>query len=205
MNRFLFFITFISLTSTAAKGLNQLNLQTPKEPFYRNLTLNIRTQGDFSIPFPGIQSSISYSVLFGQPVYDKPMISDIPWSSGSGSKYFYRSFWDRILFKDGSYLLINGEKLPLTCIFVSGQDNRFSEKDRYSPVLPEFVLKVYMVANDFSCQGPLKPGWPATGGREENWDTYLYFEIKDPTIMLPVDVKLRYRWNEYDAVLVDKG
>lgn len=205
MNRLLFLVSFVFLTSTSAKNLNQFNLQIPKEPFYRNLTLNIRPQGEFSIPFPGVKSSISYSVQFGQPVYDKPMLSDIPWGSGNNSKYFYRSFWDRILFKDGSHLLINGEKLPLTCVFVSGQDNRFSKEDRYSPALPEFVLKIYLVANDFSCQGPLKPGWPATGGREENWDTYLYFEIKDPTIMLPVDAKLRYRWNEYDVVLVDKG
>jgi len=27
--------------------------------------------------------------------------------------FFFRSFWDQYLFKDGSYIFINGEKLPL--------------------------------------------------------------------------------------------
>ncbi len=123
----------------------------------------------------------------------------------SNKKYFNRLFWDRILVKDGSFVMINGEKLPLTCVVLSGQDNRFADPKSISPLIPEFVLKIYFVANDFSCQGPLKPGWPETGGREENWDTYLYYEIKDPTIMLPVDAKIRYKWNEFNVTLVDKG
>lgn len=176
--------------------------QIPNAQFYRDLTLKVRKTAEFSIPFPGVQSSINYSFDFDQPVYKLPIINDAHLVDGH---YFYRSFWDRILFKDGSYLLVNGEKLPLTCIFIVGQDNRFADKNSYSPLLPEFVLKVYLVANDFSCQGPIKPGWPQTGGREENWETYLYYEIKDPTIMLPMDAKLRYRWNEYNVVLVDRG
>lgn len=176
----------------------------PGLDFYRDLTLKVRKTAEFSIPFPGLQSSISYSIEFGRPVYDVPMLSNFQ-SGTSGDTYFYRSFFDRILFKDGSFLLVNGEKLPLTCIFIDGQDNRFADKKEYSPLLPEFVLKVYLVANDFSCQGPIKPGWPGTGGREENWNTYLYYEIKDPTIMLPMDAKLRYQWNEYNVVLVDRG
>ena len=61
------------------------------------------------------------------------------------------------------------------------------------------------MANDFSCQGPIRPGWPRTGGNKENWDTYLHYEIRDPTIMLPQDALIRYRWNETKAVLIDKG
>lgn len=175
----------------------------PKAQFYRDLTLKIRKTGEFSIPFPGVQSSIDYAIDFDQPVYKVPMMNDSHMTSND--IYFYRSFWDRILFKDGSYLQVNGEKLPLTCIFIIGQDNRFADKKQLSPLLPEFVLKVYLVANDFSCQGPIKPGWPETGGREENWETYLYYEIKDPTIMLPMDAKLRYRWNEYNVVLIDRN
>ena len=178
-------------------------MQIPNVQYYRDLSLKIRKSAEFSIPFPGVQSSVSYNFDFDQPVYPLPIMGDMHMSEGDN--YFYRSFWDRILFKDGSFLLVNGEKLPLTCIIISGQDNRFADKANSTPLLPEFVLKVYLVANDFSCQGPIKPGWPETGGRKENWDTYLYYEIKDPTIMLPMDAKLRYRWNEYSVVLVDRG
>lgn len=177
--------------------------QIPNAQSYRDLTMKVRNSGEFSIPFPGLQSSINYAFDFDQPVYKEPMMNDS--HMASADIYFYRSFWDRILFKDGSYLQVNGEKLPLTCIFIVGQDNRFADKKQLSPLIPEFILKVYLVANDFSCQGPIKPGWPVTGGREENWETYLYYEIKDPTIMLPMDAKLRYRWNEYNVVLVDRG
>jgi hypothetical protein len=199
------FISLIMLFSVSAFA--EINfgpkIKAPDAQFYRDLTLKIRNSGEFTIPFPGVQSSINYSFDFGQPVYDIPMIGDT--QLNSKDPYFYRIFFDRILFKDGAYLEVNGEKLPLTCIFISGQDNRFADKKLYSPLLPEFVLKVYLVANDFSCQGPITPGWPETGGKEQHWDTYLYYEIKDPTIMLPMDAKLRYRWNEYNVVLVDRG
>ena len=178
-------------------------VKIPDANYYRDLTLKVRNSAEFSIPFPGVQSSVNYSFIFDQPVYPVPLMNDM--HMGEGKNYFYRSFWDRILLKDDSFLLINGEKLPLTCIFISGQDNRFTDRKNLTPLLPEFVLKIYLVANDFSCQGPIKPGWPATGGREQNWDTYLYYEIRDPTIMLPTDAKLRYRWNEYSVVLVDRG
>ncbi len=195
------FLFSLLLSSSAAFATPKLT--APKTQFYRNLTLKIRPAGEFLIPFPGMQSSVKYSIEFGQPVYDLPKMFDS--HPSDRQSFFYRSFWDRILFKDGSFLEVNGEKLPLTCIFISGQDNRFADKAIYSPLLPEFVLKIYLVANDFSCQGPIKPGWPETGGKEENWDTYLYYEIKDPTIMLPMDAKVRYRWNEYNIVLVDQG
>lgn len=196
----IFLVTILLASLSAFAGSK---VTTPNVQFYRDLTLKIRSSGEFLIPFPGANSSIKYSIDFGQPVYDVPMMYDL--HPNHKEPYFYRSFWDRILFKDGSFLEVNGEKLPLTCIFISGQDNRFSDKALYSPLLPEFVLKVYLVANDFSCQGPITPGWPETGGKEQHWDTYLYYEIKDPTIMLPMDAKLRYRWNEYNIVLVDHG
>ena len=196
-------IFLMSLLFVSVSAFGRPKTSAPNVQFYRDLTLKIRSSGEFLIPFPGTQSSIKYSVSFGQPVYEVPKMYDT--HLNDKDPYFYRSFWDRILFKDGSFLEVNGEKLPLTCIFISGQDNRFSDKMNYSPLLPEFILKVYLVANDFSCQGPIKPGWPETGGKQENWDTYLYYEIKDPTIMLPMDAKLRYRWNEYNVVLVNKG
>ena len=202
MRFFITLILFVSASAFADKNFGS-TVKAPDAQFYRDLTLKIRKSVEFSIPFPGVQSSINYSFDFDQPVYEVPMINDTQFNSND--PYFYRIFFDRILFKDGSYLEVNGERLPLTCIFISGQDNRFADKKLYSPLIPEFVLKVYLVANDFSCQGPIKPGWPETGGNKENWDTYLYYEIKDPTIMLPMDAKLRYRWNEYHVVLVDRG
>lgn len=194
-------LLFAQLVFANSKHLSTRQL-APGPQFYRDLTLKIRNQAAFMVPFPGMQSAINYSFQFGQPVYREPLMNDM--KMGSENSYFFRSFWDRILFNDDSYLLINGEKLPLTCVFVIGQDNRFLDKNS-SPLLPEIILKIYLVANDYSCQGPIKPGWPETGGQKENWDTYLHYEIRDPTIMLPVEAKLRYRWNEYNVVLVDRG
>lgn len=177
-------------------------LKPPDEKYYRDLTLRIRQLETFTLPMPGIQPAISYSFEFGQPVHLQPQLADS--HLGPDPKYFFRSFFDRILFKDGSFLEVNGEKLPLTCLFINGQDNRFAN-EKPSPLLPEFILKVYLIANDFSCQGPLRPGWPESGGKEENWDTYIYFEIRDPTIMLPTEAKIRYRWNEFHLILTDGG
>ncbi len=204
-----FFVSQYAISQPALAGLSSsVALIAPPVEFYRDLTNKIRASGEFLIPTPGAQASISYQFELDRPVLPIPMVYDSQALSGDGGnsveKFFYRVFWDRILFKDGSFLLVNGEKLPLTCVFVEGQDNRYSDR-KLNPLLPEFVIKIYLVANDFSCQGPIKPGWPATGGREENWDTYLYYVIKDPTIMLPMDAKLRYRWNEYSVVLKDGG
>lgn len=176
--------------------------EIPKEDYYRALTLKLRQKAEFEIPFPGMTSSISYSFSWDKPIYEKVVLGDA--HLDQNKPYFMRMFFDRILFGTDSYLLINGEKLPLTCVFIDGQDNRFMD-NKTNPLFPDLILKVYLVANDFSCQGPIKPGWPMTGGKEENWDTYLYYEIRDPTIMIPTEAKLRYRWNEYHVVLVDRG
>ncbi|MFV8249510.1 hypothetical protein [Bdellovibrio bacteriovorus] len=200
---FLLISSFV-LASLAAHGSHKAgsSVRVPESTDYRAMTLRIRSVGEFSIPFPGVQSSIKYHFDFDKPVYDLPMVSDH--HVGLNERFFYRMFWDRVLFKDGSFLEINGEKLPLTCVFIDGQDNRFSNENP-SPLFPEFVVRVYLVANDYACQGPKRAGWPQIGGKEESWDTYLYFEIRDPTIMLPTEAKIRYRWNEYHLVLVDRG
>lgn len=172
--------------------------------FYRDLTLKIRQAVQFQVPSPSHNgANVSYTLQFGEPVYQKPMISDTPWRG----KYFLRTFWDRILLKDGSTLQLNGvseEQLPLTCIFIQGQDNRFSG-DSVNPLSPQIILRVTLVANDFTCQGPIHPGWPQTGGKKDAWDTYIKYEIHDKTIMLPVDGIIRYRWNELPLLLMDKG
>lgn len=166
--------------------------------YYRDLTLNVRPTATFKVPMIGSEQIFSYNFELASPIYPEPIISDS--SMGQGEKKVFRSFWDRIFFSDNSHVEINGEKLPLTCVFIDGQDNRFSGNT--DPRFPQFIMKVYLVANDYTCTGPLNPGFPHNGGKPEMWDTYIYFEIRDPTIMLPVEAKIRYRWNEFHAVLV---
>ncbi len=168
--------------------------------FFRDLTLRIRSEATFKVPMPsGADMVYDYKLEFGEPVYDKPLMGDTHYR-GDNDPTFSRDFFDRILLKEGSYVKIGGEKLPLTCVFVSGLDNRFSVES--SPLFPQLIMKVYLVANDFSCTGPLTPGWPDNGGKSEAWDTYVFFEVRDPTIMLPVEAVIRYRWNEFKSVLV---
>ena len=170
--------------------------------FYRALTSSIRPDGQFRIYMPdGRNQDVSYHFKFGNVIYKEPMLNDWHWDPPH--KEFLRTFWDRIAFTDESYLEVGGERIPLTCVFVHGQDNRFSGS--YNPLEPEVIIQVYLVANDYSCQGPIRPGWPTSGGKKESWDTYLYYEVRDPTIMLPQDTKLRFRWNEFNAILIDKG
>ena len=169
---------------------------------YRDFTLHVRPQGSFQVPMPGGPAqAFSYSLDFGAPLYPAPSTADFFVDPDLST--FYRKFWDRVLLKDGSVLQLGDTKVPLTCVFVDGQDN--TKSGNTSPLLPDYVLKIYLVANDFSCVGPVNPNWPQAGGRPETWDTYLYFEIRDTTIMTPTEVKIRYRWNEYPAVFVDPG
>lgn len=174
---------------------------TSDENFYRNMVMKIRPKVKFKVPMPSNGDlQFSYELQFGKPLWEKTIISDF--SLDPDKKKFYRHFWEKIFTLDGSYIEVGGEKVPLTCVFISGQDNRFA-KD--SPLFPDYVMKIYVVANDFTCTGPINPGWPSNGGKKETWDTYIYYEIKDPTIMLPVEAHVRYRWVEFPAVVVDAG
>ena len=188
-----FILSFLSLSASA-----QSLISSPPS-YYRELTLNIRTQSAFKVPMPdGKDMPYEVKLILGEPIYREPIVRDIPLSSKPGK--FMRSFWDRIWLKDGSAMQINNEQVPLTCIYISGQDNRYSGDN--APTIPQLLLKVYLVANDYSCQGPIRPGWPESGGKKENWDTYAFYEIRDPTIMLPVESKIRFRWNELTSILV---
>lgn len=167
--------------------------------YYRQLTNSIKPQSQFKVSLLNRDEFYDYSIELGKAIYDHPIISDLPIMDQPS--YFYRNFWDRILLKEGSVVTINGQKIPLTCIFVSGQDNRnMGINDSY---FPQLIIRVYLVANDFSCTGPINPGFPGKGDKEEAWDTYLYFEINDPTTMLPVEAKIRYKWNEFRSVFVE--
>ena len=178
----------------------------PEPSFYREFSNRVRKTGSFKVPVPGnVNFSFTYSLEIDKPLnptFAEPLVSDLP-SLPPQPKGFYRRFWDKILVKDGSSLTLGEDKVPITCIYVSGQDNRFLADK--TALFPEFLIRVYLVANDFSCTGPINPGWPSNGMRRELWDTYLYYEIRDPTIMLPTEVKLRYRWAEYPGILIDSG
>jgi hypothetical protein len=193
-----FFLFLLIILSTNAFSATANNIDPEVVKYYRDLTLRIRSSAEFKVPMIGSDQTYSYELKFADPVYKDPMVGDLV--LGNDPTKFYRSFFDRIMLKDGSYALINGEQIPLTCIFINGQDNRNSGNT--DPRFPQFIMKVYLVANDFSCVGPINPGFPSNGGKEEAWDTYLYFEVRDPTIMLPVEAKIRYRWNEFHSVLV---
>ncbi|HTL13457.1 MAG TPA: hypothetical protein VL588_13270 [Bdellovibrionota bacterium] len=169
---------------------------------YRSLVISVRTQGAFRVPMPdGHDLGLSFHLELAQPLQERPLVADLP-VDASGDHYV-RAFWDRLMLKDGSALNVGTDRPPLTCVYVQGQDNRFSGKT--SPLTPDFLLKVYLVANDFSCTGPINPGWPETTGVKETWDTYLYYEVRDPTLMLPTAPRIRYRWNEFQAVFWNGG
>ncbi len=188
----LFLTLFLSLTAFS---------QDPGPQYYRNLVLKIKKSASFKLVvppvFPGEQALIKYDFEFGDPVYENTSIFDSTLGLSQGK--FFRDFTDKILFAPGSTLKVGNEELPLTCVHVEGLDNRFSGKP--SPLFPQFLLKVYLVANDFTCTGPINPGYPGNGGRREHWDTYLYYEIWDPSTMFPKEGKLRYKFEEFEATL----
>lgn len=190
---FLLGLFFVQITGQALAN------PTPEDlSYYRQLTNAIRTQAQFKVSLINQDVFYDYLLEIGEPVYNEPIVSDLPIMDQSDK--FYRNFWDRIYLKDGSRVVINGEEVPLTCIFISGQDNRYAGVN--DPRFPQFIMKIYLVANDFTCVGPKNPGWPNNGGKEETWETYLYYEVKDPTIMLPAEAKIRIKWNEFKSVLV---
>lgn len=169
---------------------------------YRKLVTDVRLSDLFQVPMPGsLNIQFDYSLKIAAPAFPLPKINDF--YIGAGTDRFIRDFWDKIYLDDASYLNVNGDHLPLTCIYVRGQDNRYTNKD--SPLVPDFILRFYLVANDFTCTGPINPGWPDASVKKETWETYLYFEVRDPTIMMPTEIKLRYRWNEMPAIILNQG
>jgi hypothetical protein len=169
---------------------------------YLNLSQSIRDKMDILISLPLVGPiKASYESKKGDPFFSKPRVSDLFFDSSRESGI--RNFWDKIMLQDGSVLKIAGDEIPLTCIFINGHDNRYSKKD--TPLIPDFFIKVYLVANDYTCTGPINPNWPKDGGKKETWDTYVYYEIRDPTIMLPTELKIRYRWSEFRGTILQGG
>jgi hypothetical protein len=176
---------------------------------YRNLTLATLPDGAFRIPMPeGPAMNFTYHLEFGEPYRHppfngEPYVMEFPDLTGDRTK-FWRGFFDKVFLKDGSYIQFNDEKVPLTCIFVDGQDNRNADPGGNFP-RRQFIMKIYLVANDYQCMGPKRNDYRGGGRlRDEAWETYVYYEVHDPTIMLPMEAHLRIRWNELAAVWVKK-
>ena len=196
----LFSLLFVGFGVAAPKAkLPDINVDPMP---YRDLLLKLRKSATFKIPLPGIATfPVSYSLETGNPIFEKPLAIALPMTVEGQTKYAVE-FFDKVYLKAGSHMIVNGEQIPLTCIHVHGQDNRNLKPS--SPLFPDYIIRYTIVGNDFGCQGPITPGWPSNGGKKEAWDTYLYYEVKDPTVMLPVEAKIRYRWNEFFAVLFDQ-
>ena len=179
--------------------------QAPPPEFYRGLNLTLRPSAKFKLPLPSPAGAgeiqIQYRFQWGDPLWKQPDITDVSMVLGTVASVpiFVRNFVDKIFLREDSVLKVGGEELPLTCVYIDAKDNRFSGKN--TPLIPDFFFSVYLVVGSFDCQGPINPGWPFNGKERELWNTYLYYEIRDPTLMLPTAVKLRYRSNEYSLVL----
>lgn len=191
------------LNTAEAKPPKPVLEKLPNAQYYRDLTMRIRKSGVFQYPsVDGKGTQISYQMEVGEPSYAEPKLSDASFDIMDLRK-IWRLFWDRVYLKDGSYMQIGEDKIPLTCIWVSGWDNRANGNQ--TPLVPKVVMRVMLVANDYTCQGPVRPGWPETGGKKDAWDTYLHFEVKDPTIMLPQDASVRFRGGSFSLILIDGG
>lgn len=159
---------------------------------YRDLIMRVRSEGAFKIPMPDRGDlNFKYKMQLDKPKWDLPIVT--PYDG------LFIQFWDKIFLKEGSYMELNGEQIPITCIHVSGRDLGKSE----NPQIPQYIITFFFIANDWTCTGPINPNYPRYSPRKEAWDTYLHYDVKDPTIMLPTEAGLRYRWNEYEAVLVN--
>ena len=193
-------ILALALSALALAAPNPNLPPKPGPDYYRDLTKRIRTEAQFKVPFPGADQYFDYKFELGEPIYPEVKLGDYV-INPEKPLFQFRYFWDRIFVKDGSRVHFNGLDLPITCIFVQGQDNRWASEHQ-NPLFAEMILKITLVVNDFQCVGPINPNWPQNGGKKENWDTFIQYSVKDPTIMLPVDAEIRYRWNEFQAVLV---
>ncbi len=161
--------------------------------------MKIRTRAQFQIALPFAEAkSLRTQLVWGESAQAAPRVYEIKLDGKN-----YREFSDRIFLNDGSVMEVGNEKIPLTCVFVEGRDMRSLKQS--NPQIPDFLLKVTLVARDYTCTGPFNPGFPQSGGKPELWDTFLSYEVRDPTLMLPLDAKLRYSWNEFRALFVDGG
>lgn len=181
-------------------GLKTFAAETPQA--YRNYVLALPATMNFSAVTPWGLGEVSYSLKWSAPLISLPAMASYPALDGDPTKNFVE-FFDRIALTPDSFIKIGELTIPLTCIWVHGQDNR--EVDGDDPLIPKQVYRYILVANDFSCSGPINPGWPENGLKKEYWDTYVELLIKDLTIYRPAEATLRYRWNETKMIVKEIG
>lgn len=188
------FITLIILYSSW--GYSKIKPDDLK--LYSNFGSKVRSEATFIVPFPGTTpTEIKYFLEIDQRK-GEVITSEYEMLENKGKIIFY---WDRFFLKDSSYVEINGEKLPATCLVIKGQDNRQTKKSGNDPLVPDHIIDIKIVVGEYTCTGPINPNFPISG-KKEMWDTYLHYRITDPTVMLPTDAGIRYRWNEFETVLV---
>jgi hypothetical protein len=172
----------------------------PGDLFYRDLLKTLRRTGTFKVSLPAMAPiPLSYRVTVSRPKTAKPVLIDI--NAGEGGR-FLRQVFDKLFFDDNSVLKIGDDELPLTCVHLDGQDNRFTGPK--SPLTPDFILRIFLVANDYSCTGPLNQD-PSLGPVGPTWDTFLYYEVRDPSTMFPINARLHYRGNNFAVTRLDTG
>lgn len=180
---------------------NHPEITVKEKQLYRDeLTSRIRLQQNFKMNVKvNEKSEFSYQIKLEKPVYDMPVFADIH-NWGSDTAYF-RGFWDLFQTTQDSVLKVGNELLPINCVFISAQDNRHIENNPI-PLLSEYLMEVYLVVGTDMCTGgPFNPNNPLYGAEQIAWDTYVYYRIKAPTIMQPIDALLVYRKNQYHAVV----
>ncbi|MBS1984086.1 MAG: hypothetical protein JST16_07925 [Bdellovibrionales bacterium] len=139
---------------------------------YRKIALSI--PANYSLVHRSLTGDlpVSWSVTQMQPAQAEPTVFDTS-SDDSDSVEFY----DRILFGAGSKLTANGRVLPLTCLWVHGSHHSHAPQNQRI-----LLRRLYLVASDTTCTGPVKPGLPPEGNPELNWDSYIYFEQATPAL-----------------------
>ncbi|MGZ3809781.1 MAG: hypothetical protein ACXVCE_16985, partial [Bacteriovorax sp.] len=86
-------------------------------------------------------------------------------------------FYNRISVTSDSSIEIEKAhlKLPLTCIWIHGVDNRKFQS------IPESLRKIifteiYFVSGDAKCKGPVNVNYPYEGDSKKNWDNFIKIE-----------------------------
>jgi len=172
----------------------------PTAEFYRRLLLNMRREGNFQLHLPGQKvASVSYRLQWNV----SRLTHSAPKFYGSPDAQV-RNWSDHVWTAEGSTLTVeNAERpLPIDCVFVQGQDNLGAY--RRPAVIPRFVLKLFFVANDPECRGPINNDPTLYSVTPFLWDTFLQYEVRDTTVFLPLEPKLRYFRNEA-ALIWDNG
>jgi hypothetical protein len=197
-----FLTTVLFLSSAQASAVASFASENPDlVAEYRRDVLAIPAQMKFEVRSPLGSAEVSYQLTWDEPAALLPETSRFP-SLSSPDAYFIE-YYDRIFLAPGSQMNVGSRVLPLTCIWVHGQDNR--PWITFDPLIPLKVMRILLVANDFACEGPFNPGWPGNGKPKETWDTYIEIQLKDLALYRPSHSSLRFRNVETELAVTEVG